>query len=279
MPLGYVEKVMGGGKTQMISLYARRWSHNHHHGKIYANYKLNLPNTTFSPYMFLGFSELRKKGAKLILIDDFGAYKNMKQFSIVIANLSRKTDMEILLTVQDWTYVPAIMRRLATYKIIPSYSKQHDTLFLKFMVKNPKLSMPILKFENPVKNIIIPEDLYDTYEIVGIPTERRVIPEIMKFSKNIEDLDNNLFLFTANKQDRKRLFKKICKKKGWCPTKTKKQQQNWYKFWILNKHFKVSFEKLSLKYGINKTKLFREVNRINYEIKENDFDIIKVKKH
>ncbi|MBA7492416.1 hypothetical protein ES702_02966 [subsurface metagenome] len=268
---------MGGGKTLFVSLYARRWAYNHPNGKIFANYKLNLPNTTFTPYMFLGLTELRKSRNCLIVIDDFHAYKNMKQFSVIIANLSRKLGMEIVLTVQDWTMVPAIMRRLSTYKIVPSYSKNYDTLFLRFMVQNRAIQMPTLKFDRPVQKIVIPEKLYDTREIVGIPTERRVIPEILKYSKNIDDLDDNLFLFTANKQDRKRLFRKLCKKKGWSKEKHKEQQQNWYKFWILNKHFKTSFRKLSLKYGINKTKLFREINRIDYEIKEKDFDIIKVK--
>lgn len=265
MPFGYLDKIMGGGKTQFLSLYGRYWGFRHPEQPIYANYRLNLPNVRFTPYLFLSLKEISKSKACLILIDDFHAYKNMEQFGVVIANTSRKLSMEILVTVQDFKMVPAMIRRLASFKINPSYSKVSDTLFLRYKLKNKNIFMPTIIFKKPVKDVIIPEKLYNTNEIVGVPTERRVIPEILKYSQNINDLDDNLYLYTGNKQERARLFKKVCKIKGWNDTSYEveniEEQNKYSRLAILKAYTDITYNDLSIATGISETTIFRNIRK------------------
>jgi len=53
-----------------------------------------------------------------------------------------------------------------------------------------------------------------------------------------------------------------------------KQQQNWYELFILNKLHKISFKDLSLRYKIDKTKIFNKCKEIDFYIKESNLDLI-----
>jgi len=266
---------MGGGKTLWAVIYAKLWSLKHPDGHIWANFTINLKNAHYTPLMFMSFETLKDC---LIIIDDFRALKNFSRFSILITNISRKKNIEVILTAQYNKHIPLEMRTLTDGKIVPSFSRKSGNLFFKIIRKNkPTIKMYIPRAVSTSKA----HKLYDTNEIVAIPVPSLIRKELLRISQNKRDLEINLYYFIGSEVKREKLFKKLCEKKGWIDIKKQdkqdKQQQNWYMLYVLNKRFNVSFKDLSLKYKIDKTKIFNRVKEIDYYIKENNLDIIKDK--
>lgn len=275
MPLYSLIASMGGGKTLWAVIYAYMWSLKHPDGHIWANFRINLKNAHYTPLMFMQFDKLKDC---LIIIDDFRALRNFSRFSILITNISRKKNIEVILTAQYNKHIPLEMRTLTDGKIVPSYSKRSGNLFFKIKRKNK----PVVKMYIPrAVSISKAHKLYDTNEIVAIPIPSLIRKELLRISQNKRDLEINLYYFIGSEVKREKLFKELCKKKGWINIKKKekqdKQQQNWYLFYILNKYFNVSFMDLKLKYKIEKTKIFNKVKELDFYIKENNLDIIKDK--
>jgi len=282
MPKGSVIGNTGAGKTLWVSLYARRWKKKNPNGIIYCNYHLNLPDVHFTPFMVLPFEEIRDCGVKVLIIyDDVSNLDEIKRFAKMLANMSRKLRIEMIMTAQYYTMIPPNIRAIADYKIRTIYNKKTDILknYTKYRDLAGIVRLSKFKYYDAVKTVIA-ENLYDTNEIVEEALESDKIREIIKLSKNKRDVEKNLFFLFGNKADRRRLFKIICKKMNFelddvvNDEKEEKQQYNWYLFYILNKMFKVSFKDLSLKYKIDKTKIFNKVKEIDYFIKEENLDLV-----
>ena len=197
----YILGIMGSGKTMLATIYALEYSQLHPDSNIYANYHLKLPHFHYTPFMFLDFSNLHNC---LIITDDFYALQNVKAFLLVMVNLSRKADIEIILTAQYYTMIPPQIRKLSNYKIECKYDKNNDILYSIKVDGNNNIT-----FNQVKKAVEKTERIYDTREVVRFPTERNLLDEVVKYSKNQTDLDMNLELCCSNSTKRKQYLKYI----------------------------------------------------------------------
>lgn len=195
---------MGSGKTLFSTLYALEYSRKNPNNKIYANYSIkNIQNFIYSKFGFLPFSELNDC---LIILDDFLAVKqNLQGYLQIIANSSRKNDIDIILTAQYYTFIPPSIRILSK-SIAVRYFKNCDTLLVHVEREPQSLKFDSYKIGNAVK---LAQDHYDTREIVSFATESDYIAEILKISKNREDIERNVALFTQSEEKRKKILQKI----------------------------------------------------------------------
>jgi len=190
---------MGAGKTLFATLYAIEYAKQYPQNAIYANYTLkNLPNFRYTPYLFIPFSRLENA---LIIADDFYALKNVDTLVGVVVNLSRKRFIDLILTCQYYAMIPPTIRRLSDAFVQAQYNKKLDVLTVQLEKYPQSLQFYV---ENATK---IAKDYYDTREIVPFPTDSQVLEEIQKNSKDKEDLERNVMMFTKNKAERKRLLK------------------------------------------------------------------------
>ena len=137
----YINANTGGGKTCLTVFLARLYNELNPKNNIYANFKLNIENAIYSRFMFLPFSII-EKGNCMIIFDDFYALKNIEQYTSILAVLSRKVNVEILLTIQYYTMAKKELRSLCHYEFIPNCSnivnkKLTNESSLTFRVVNP----------------------------------------------------------------------------------------------------------------------------------------------
>lgn len=196
----YVLGVMGLGKTAFTSLYALQFSKDNPNSMIYANYHLSLKNFIYTPYMFLPFSKLDKC---LIIADDFYTLKNLKGFTSTCVNLSRKANLDILLTAQYYTMIPKEIRDLSD-ELRPFINKINRTLYYVKITPENDYSMGM------VNNIFEKLDgLYDTNEIVKFNRLDKIANEIIKHSSNLEDLLDNIELYGSSQAKIKGMLKLV----------------------------------------------------------------------
>lgn len=187
---------MRRGKTLFATCYALEYSKKYPNNKIFANYKLKLPNFIYTPYMFLPESELSNC---LIIADDFYSLSNLEGFISLVVNKSGKLDIEIIMTCQYYTMIPPKIRLVSDYRVECKYIKEQDILFLAFIDLDNQI------FLKQINNAVqIAKEIYDTYQVVERPTEKDIAKEIIKFSKNQRDIEKNIEMFThaISKQNR-----------------------------------------------------------------------------
>lgn len=185
----YVVGVMGSGKTVFTTLYALIFSLLHPKAPIYSNYNLKLKNFIYTPTMCLPYSTLIKLKRGLILIDDIASLPNIDNFIMIMASMSRKLKLDIIITSQYYTMLNPKGRKLCHYEVNPTFDKNTNKMSCIFR------DLDDYEFETNFKNVDKVFQLYDTNEIVLLTNERKVINEIMKHSKTIDDLENNLQMF------------------------------------------------------------------------------------
>lgn len=191
---------MGGGKTLFATLYAKEYSRMYPKQLIYSNFKLKLPNSTYSPFLLLPFSQLKKC---LIIADDYYALQNVGGFVQVVVNLSRKLDIDIIITCQYYTMVTKMLRTLANELVEVTYDISQDILLAAFDKSR------IYYVENAVK---LGKKLYDTKEVVKFPTDTVIEKELLKVSATEEDLELNCQMMIKDSRKRKALFQKLKEK-------------------------------------------------------------------
>jgi len=198
---------MGGGKTLFSTNYAIDYESKNPNSSIIANYSLiGFKNFTFTQFGFLPFSKLEKS---LIIIDDISAVKNQISGLLqVIANSSRKLDLDIILTAQYYTMIPRSVRELSKLVIV-QYDKKSDILFLKVQKSvGHSEAMEFTKHyvRNAVENA---KDRYNTNEIVSFATDKDIVNEIIKISEDKEDIAKNIEFFTQSETKRKKYRKLV----------------------------------------------------------------------
>jgi len=196
---------MGKGKTLLMSLYALEYSKQYKNNMIYANYSLDLKNFIYTPYLFLPFSKLQNC---LLLIDDIYALQNLSSFVSVVVNMSRKMDIHILVSAQRRTMIIPLIRSLGNmYEV--EYDKELDILVVKEYQDSINFEEKDIRFfgiKNAVKTV---KDIYNTNEIVKFATKTAIKKEILKYSKNKEDLELNVAIFTKSETKSTKLVKEL----------------------------------------------------------------------
>ena len=194
----------------------------HPNNQIYANFhiysgnypisKKPLKNFNFIPYLFLPISQLSNC---MIIADDYSNISdNIDTLIKIIANMSRKTDVEVLLSGQDYTMINPKLRRMSEYIIYPRLSIDISVHRLDFYKENEKLLRIFQHRKYKVGIIKRVGKYYNTNEIVPFGTERKLLLEIKKYSKNIDDLEINLECFTRNARKRKKFFNDLSSELG-----------------------------------------------------------------
>lgn len=180
---------MGKGKTMCATLKAKKYARLHPDNIIYSNYTLNLPNAIYTPYLIIPYNNLKKC---MLIADDFFNLKNLDSFMSVIVSLSRKKDIDIILTSQYYTMIPPLIRQLSDlYKV--KFSKEYNILQVKQIFKNG------LSKEYYVKNAIDKvKDIYDTNECVKFITDTNILEEIKRLCIDPKDIELNLNFFFRN---------------------------------------------------------------------------------
>ena len=202
----YALGTMGTGKTLFATNYAVDYQKRNPNNNIFANYNLKLKNFHFTPFMFLPFTKLNNC---LLICDDFYALQNLQAFTSIICNLSRKMNLDIILTAQYYTMIPPKIRMLSNYEIRTKYIKSKDILLIAAKTLDGLIKPRMVK--NAVKRA---KNVYNTNEIVKMPSERVIIGEIERVSTNLDDLEFNLQLFSNNMRTRNRIQKEILERKN-----------------------------------------------------------------
>lgn len=213
----YINANTGKGKTCLCVYLARVYNQLNPLNTIYANFKLNIPNSVYSRFLFLPFSTI-EKGNCMLIFDDFYALKNVEQYTSILAVLSRKVNVEILITIQYYTMVKKELRNLCHYEIIPHLTdienkRLTDTSKLILEMYHP-ITEELLSVRQ-INNILeLIKGFYDTNEIVKFPSERNITAEIAKFSNDLSDIEFNTSLYTKNQSTKKRIIKNVCQIKN-----------------------------------------------------------------
>lgn len=198
----YVLGIMGCGKTLYTILYTLRWLSLNPDCKIYANLHINLPNAVYTPYMYMPYNKL---GKCLIICDDFYTLANLKGFITVMVNMSRKNDITIILTAQYYTMIPPAIRKISQYEVQCQYDEISDVLLFGLIDLDG-----IINF-NYVKDAVkLAKNIYNTNEVVSIPTLKDIAREIIKYSNSEKDYDINLELY-SNSESKRNNMRKIIK--------------------------------------------------------------------
>ena len=203
--LMYIKGNRGSGKTLFTTNYAIEYRKKFLKNKIYANYKLNLKNAIYNPFMLLNYSELDNC---LIIIDDIKGIKNFDYFTTLIANWSRKSKFHILLTGQYIRYFKKSIREMSEFEVQCKYLKKKDILLIAFI--NPNNKVYYQQIKNAVKRA---KKIYDTFEKIPLATNTNLIEIIKKNSKSINDIEVNLSLY-FNQRKRSSLVPKIARELG-----------------------------------------------------------------
>ena len=204
--LMYVKGNRGSGKTLFTTNYAIEYSKKFPKNKIYANYKLNLKNAIYTPFMLLNYSELDNC---LIIIDDIKGIKNFDYFTTLIANWSRKSKFQILLTGQYIRYFKKSTREMSEFEVQCKYIKKKDILLIAFI--NPDNKVYYQQIKNAVKRA---KPIYDTFEKIPLATNNNLIEIIKQNSKSINDIEVNLSLY-FNQRKITSLVPKIARELGY----------------------------------------------------------------
>ena len=181
---------MGKGKTLLTTHLAKRYSIINPDSKIYSNYKLKLKSAIYSPFLIFPYTKLENC---MLICDDFANLKNLDAFISIISSLSRKKDIEIILTAQYYSMIPLLIRSLSQL-IEVNYYNRIDVL--KIIITNCDGISKTKYIKEAVKKV---KSLYDTKEVVKIPTDNAIIEELKSFNLSKEDLDMNLYFLFKNK--------------------------------------------------------------------------------
>jgi hypothetical protein len=221
----YITNNTGSGKTALAVYLAKKYRYSKFTpitNPIYANLKINLPNVIYTPNMLLPYSTILK-GNCLVIIDDVIFLENIKPIIEILAVLSRKTDIDIIITSQyDKKDIDKKVRMLCHNHIkveiqgkkIP-YSKMYyekNTNLIQYIFK-PDEQLPYNK--KIVKDIFIKiKGLYNTNEIIPKLTDRLKKIEILKISHDIETLEFNVEMCYKDKRKQVKILKELMEIKG-----------------------------------------------------------------
>lgn len=196
----YVLGAMGSGKTLFSVMYAYEFLRKNPYFKVYSNFKLKLPNCEYSPRFLIDFDELSDC---LMIVDDCYALRNQSFIDIVV-NMSRKKNMEVLFTLQYYTMVPPIIRKLSRC-IRPHYYPEYEMMEIFI---SDEWDTPEFESEQWVAyNCSRFYGLYDTTEIVVTQLESEIVADIIKIATTKREFELYLSLAFKNKATVRRLLK------------------------------------------------------------------------
>jgi len=220
----YIEGFTGTGKTALSVFFSRLYREYNPLFTIYSNVKLNIEKVIYTQFGYLPFSKI-KKGNCMILLDDYGNLDNTKNYSTYLSTIARKTNTQIILTIQYYTQITKAIREMCDYRILPSLTNLiYDSN--KGMYQMTELSDLIYKSYKPISDKLIsskkiPKILekvngyYDTKELVDIPNERIIKEEIAKYSNDLRDVELNVCIYTKNNKKQRDIIQEICESKGY----------------------------------------------------------------
>jgi len=201
IPVSYVEGSMGSGKTLYATLKAIDYNERFPNNKIYANYKIkNIKNFEYTPFCFIPYYSIENC---LFIIDDVYSVQNLNGLTAVIVNLSRKKNIEVVITCQYYTQVPKKIRDVSDFLIKPVYIKNSDTLLVNYIGYNFSYQRIVINAVERAKKY------YDTNEVVNFLTDSRLEQEILKYSNTLDELEINLTLVEGDKRKRKSLYNRL----------------------------------------------------------------------
>jgi hypothetical protein len=217
-----IDASVGSGKTAFAVFHSLYFSQLNPQAKIYSNFNYNehlfkyfnwkIPNFVYTPYFVLPISEIIKAETALIIIDDMKSAEILNYLMIMIGSMSRKVNLDIIMTAQDYTMFQARLRRISTYSVDLFYNEVSDKLLVKLYRDNQ--SEPIRFTIRDMRYYVFP--YYDTKQVVSTITKPRIVKEILRICKNKQDIDDNIYsIFGSNKTVLKDVRKTIYKKKGY----------------------------------------------------------------
>jgi len=220
----YIEGFTGTGKTALSVFFSRLYREYNPLFPIYSNVKLNIEKVIYTQFGYLPFSKI-KKGNCMILLDDYGNLDNTKNYSTYLSTIARKTNTQIILTIQYYTQITKAIREMCDYRILPSLTNLiYDSN--KGMYQMTELSDLIYKSYKPTTDKLISSKkilkilekvngYYDTKELVDIPNERIIKEEIAKYSNDLRDVELNVCIYTKNNKKQRDIIQEICENKGY----------------------------------------------------------------
>lgn len=219
----YIVGNTGSGKTALLVFFAKYFRELYPNWEIWNNLNLNISNSKYTEFGYLPSSEFLK-GNKLICFDDIINLGNLKAYQEFLAVISRKTNTSIIMTCQYYTDIEKKLRRLCHGEIHPKLThlkfdkithsyRLTEKSTLIYDVYNPE-TLEYKGTHSISKILSIIQNAYNTNEIPKRPSERIIKEEILKYSKNLDDLEFNISVYTNNTTKQRRLLKQLCEIKG-----------------------------------------------------------------
>lgn len=217
MPLYLALKKMGGGKTLITVILSLIYLKQHPDRVVYSNVEINHPRAIYKKYAFIPFSKLDNC---MLIFDDMEDLTWLKGFQSVIANWSRKANLDIYCTGQDYTQFMPKLRGLCEYVISPSYSKASKNLFFQLFWINRNGDILKKRGSWYIYKASDFFDYYDTNQIVKRPYDYQIEKIILRESQNLEDLMDNVYMWKGkNKKKFEEAVEKLAKIKGFDTSK------------------------------------------------------------
>jgi len=201
MTIFNLPEINGPDNYLFATFYALAFNEQNPDAKIYANYRIRVPNFTFTKYLVLPLSKINKEKKSLIIVDDRKVLRNLDYFIEVLGSWSKQVvGIDFIIIGHEYGS--------ADYQVKVNHIKEKDTLEVILIDLND--NNYCFTVRNIVKNV---GKLYDTNKIVDIPNERKINEEIKKFCYTINDLESNLSLFYRDKGIYSKNFRYLLKKK------------------------------------------------------------------
>lgn len=207
MTVYYVNAIYGGGKTTFTTFHALLYHQLYPNSHIYANYIINLPKSIFhyTPVMILPLNEIINSERTLIIIDDIKSLPILDFFITIIASISRKKNLDIMITGQYYTMFSRELRFLSTYEVNVEI-KDNLILQVKMIDQND------INYDFDIECIdkyVFP--YFNTNQVVEIVDYDLIYQELLKFCKTKKDIVQNVAYLIKAKKEKKSMITAICK--------------------------------------------------------------------
>lgn len=265
MPKGCSIANTGEGKTIAVVARAFESVRSNPFLHVFSNFHINLPRCHFVPFMFFDFDSLPIPS--MLIYDDVSNAEMLERYAKVCANRSRKAHMDLCFTGQDKIMIPPVIRRIMDYRLHPHLNHRDNTLVV--IEKRKGLKSEKYQYNDVFETI---GKLYDTREVVKVCLESDAVREIAKISKTERDVEENLFLYSGDKRERRRLKKEILdimEIEPVIPEQNTLDNNNLLlKLYILNREYNISQNKLANYIDCHRSTLNLKLKEIEHDIED-----------
>lgn len=182
---------VGKGKTKTAIAFTLLFKELFPLLECYGNVKIKMKGFHFTPYLVFPFSKFKNNNNPekpiVLFLDDISNLRFLSGFNDYINATQRKLNLIILITSQYYTMIKREVRMTTTYLV--NVNEVNDTMYFTLTDRENNIT------QHHINNISFFHDKYDTNFVVNTASKRNLHKEILKVSKNLDDLEQNLLIY------------------------------------------------------------------------------------